>query len=84
MDTFLKDVVCLFVPCSGPGQRPDARGHGSHPGQPRGAAEADALPALRRGSAPELRGAPQHAQLASVSAGRLYTTATPSQKNKKY
>lgn len=59
----------MFVPCSGPHQRPDARDHGSHPGQPWGAAEVDALSALWRVAAAEHRGAPQHAQLASVSAG---------------
>lgn len=63
--------MVVFVTCSGPRQRPDTWDHGSHPGQHWGAAEVDALSALWRVPASEHRGAPQHAQLASVSAGRV-------------
>lgn len=65
----IKTSFGAFVSDSGPSQCVDPWGHGSHPGQPGGAAETDALPAVRRVAATELRGAAQHAQLASVPAG---------------
>jgi len=64
--------VGMFVTCSGPRQRPDPRDHGAHPRQPRGAGEVDALSAVRRVPASEHGGAPQHAQLAAVSAGNVF------------
>lgn len=64
-----KDHKLSLITHSGPDQRPDPRRHGPHPGQPRGAAEVDALPALRGVAAPEQRGAQQHPHLATVSAG---------------
>lgn len=69
LNTLEKVKRAFFLTCSGPDQRPDTWRHGSHPGQPWGAAEVDALPALWRVAAPEQRGAQQHTQLAPVSAG---------------